>query len=37
MESVMETIPNPLAEPVAIPPMDAAAPHKFDTATFGLG
>lgn len=36
-ESLMETVTPTMAQPAAVPPIDAAAPHTFETATFGLG
>ena len=33
MQDQLQTVPSP----TATPPIDAAAPQAFDTATFGLG
>jgi hypothetical protein len=36
-ESVMKLASQNIPSPGTIPPIDAAAPQTFDTATFGLG
>jgi len=36
-ESAMKIEPQHVASPGTMPPIDTAAPHVFDTATFGLG
>jgi hypothetical protein len=36
-ESVMKLASQKIPSPGTIPPIDAAAPQTFDTATFGLG
>ena len=36
-ESVMKLTAQNMPAPGTIPPIDAAAPQTFDTATFGLG
>ena len=36
-ESVMKLASQNIPSPGTIPPIDAAAPQIFDTATFGLG
>ena len=37
LEAHMDSSRSRLSEPAAIPPIDAAAPEIFQTATFGLG
>jgi hypothetical protein len=36
-ESAMKTGNTSMPSPAALPPIDAAAPRNFETATFGLG
>ena len=36
-ESAMKIESQHVASPGTLPPIDTAAPHVFDTATFGLG
>lgn len=36
-ESTMKIESQQVASPGTIPPIDTAAPHVFETATFGLG